>query len=42
MKRVPWGWTLFAVVVVLLVLYAAWDFAWVHLIHSEAVDNPSR
>ncbi|HJR78045.1 MAG TPA: hypothetical protein VJ805_13775 [Nitrospiraceae bacterium] len=40
MKRMAWGWTLFAIAVVLLVLYAVWDFAWVHLIHSEAVESP--
>ena len=41
MKRISWAWGLIAVAVVLLLLYAAWDFAWVHLIHSEAVDTPS-
>lgn len=40
MNRMSWGWTLFAIGVILLVLYAVWDFAWVHLIHSDAVDSP--
>ena len=42
MKHMSWGWTLLAILVVVVVLYAVWDFAWVHLIHSEAVDNASR
>jgi hypothetical protein len=37
-----WSWIVLAVVVVLIILYAAWDFTWVHLIHSEAVDTPGR
>jgi hypothetical protein len=41
-KRVSWNWIVLAAVVVLIILYAAWDFTWVHLIHSEAVDSPSR
>ena len=40
MDRLSWGWTLFVIAVILLVLYAAWDFAWVQFIHSDAVDNP--
>jgi formate-dependent nitrite reductase membrane component NrfD len=40
MKHMSWGWTLVAVVMVLIVLYAVWDFTWVHLIHSEAVESP--
>ncbi|HEX2054988.1 MAG TPA: hypothetical protein VHF07_00750 [Nitrospiraceae bacterium] len=41
MKHISWRWTLLAVAVLLVLLYAVWDFAWVHLIHSEAVDHPA-
>lgn len=41
MNRISWNWIVPAVAVILFVLYAIWDFTWVHLIHSEAVDTPS-
>lgn len=41
MPRINRWWTLVILVAALLALYALWDFVWVHLIHSDAVDAAS-
>jgi hypothetical protein len=41
MTRLSWGWTVVIIAAALIALYAMWDFVWVHLIHSEAVESPT-